>query len=175
VTNQWLAWDRIAWTTKPVDREAEIVARLSPETADLRYRGFSELLRRSPNGPHGYDYHRVTKASPWLPFPGRYTRYGDVRELLETPDDRSVILAPGDEIAVTFDAAHLPPLREGWKRTLFLESHGWDKDADRNTYEGQHMEPLPFRAMKRYGDPFPETPELKSYVEEWLTREVRPE
>jgi len=37
------------------------------------------------------------------------------------------------------------------------------------------MEPLPFRAMKRYGDPFPQTPELKSYVEEWMTRGVRPE
>ena len=29
--------------------------------------------------------------------------------------------------------------------------------------------------MKKYGDPFPDTPELKRYVEEWLTREVRPE
>lgn len=178
LTNQWLAWDRIAWTTSPVDEEAEVVARLSPRTADLRFRGFSELVRRSPNGPHGYDYHRVTESSPWLPFPGRYTRYGDVRELLEEPDDRSVILAPGDEIAVTFsagDMAGLPPVRSGWKRTFFLESHGWDKDADRNTYEPQTMEPLPFRAMKKYGDPFPETPELKKYVEEWLTREVRPE
>jgi hypothetical protein len=35
------------------------------------------------------------------------------------------------------------------------------------------MEPLPFRGMTKYGDPFPETQELKSYVEEWLTREVR--
>jgi tetratricopeptide (TPR) repeat protein len=175
VTNQWLAWDRIAWTTHPVDQEPEVIARLSPQSADLRYRGFSDLVRRSPNGPHGYDYRRVTTASPWLPFPGRYTRYGDVRELLDTPDDRSVILAPGDEIALIFDAEGLPPVREGWKRTLFLESHGWDKDADRNTYEPLHMEPLPFRAMKRYGDPLPETPELKSYVEEWLTREVRPE
>jgi hypothetical protein len=34
---------------------------------------------------------------------------------------------------------------------------------------------LLLRAMKKYGDPFPETPELKIYVEEWLTREVRPE
>lgn len=175
LTNQWLAWDRIAWTTKRVDKEAKVVARLSPRTADLRFRGFSEMVRRSPNGPHGYDYHRVTEASPWLPFPGRYTRYGDVRELLEESDDRSVVLAPGDEIAVTFDAAGLPPVRPGWKRTLFLESHGWDKDADRNTHEPQTMEPLPFRTMKTYGDPFPETPELKSYVEDWLTREVRPE
>lgn len=178
VTNQWLAWDRIAWTTKPVDDEAKIVARLSPHSADLRYRGFSELIRRSPNGPHGYDYHRVTQASPWLPFPGRYTRYGDVKELLLAVDDRSVVLAPGDEIAVTFNAADiadLPPVREGWRRTLFLENHGWDKDADRNTFEAQRIEPLPFRAMKTYGDPFPETPELKRYVKEWLTREVQPE
>jgi tetratricopeptide (TPR) repeat protein len=175
VTNQWLAWDRIAWTTKPVDEEAKVVARLAPQSADLRFRGFSELVRRSPNGPHGYDYNRITEASPWLPFPGRYTRYGDVKELLQEPDDRSVILAPGDEIAVTFEPADLPPVKEGWTRTFFLESHGWDKDADRNTYEPHRMEPLPFRAMKKYGDPFPETPELKRYVEEWLTREVRSE
>jgi tetratricopeptide (TPR) repeat protein len=174
MTNQWLAWDRIAWTTAPADAEPVVVARLQPGSADLRYRGFSELIRRSPNGPHGYLYERSTTESPWLPFPGRYTRYGDVKELLLDPDDRTVILAPGDEIAVTFDAADLPPVREGWKRTLFLESHGWDKDADRNTFEGKHMEPLPFRAMKRYGDAFPDTPELWRYVEEWLTRQIEP-
>jgi hypothetical protein len=149
-----------------------VVAKLQPGAADLRYRGFSELIRRSPNGPHGYLYERSTAESPWLPFPGRYTRYGDVSELLLDPDDRSVILTPGDEIALTFDASGLPPVREGWKRTLFLESHGWDKDADRNTFEGAHMEPLPFRDMKRYGEPFPDTPELRRYVEEWLTREI---
>jgi tetratricopeptide (TPR) repeat protein len=174
VTNQWLAWDRIAWTTAPVDAEPVIVAKLEPGSTDLHYRGFSELIRRSPNGPHGYLYERSTAESPWLPFPGRYTRYGDVKELLLDPDDRTVILAPGDEIALTFDASGLPPVREGWKRTLFLESHGWDKDADRNTFEGTRMEPLPFRDMKRYGDPLPDTPELRRYVEEWLTREIDP-
>jgi tetratricopeptide (TPR) repeat protein len=175
VTSQWLAWDRIAWTTAPADAEPVIVAKLEPGiggSADLRYRGFSELIRRSPNGPHGYLYDRSTTESPWLPFPGRYTRYGDVSELLVEPDDRMVILAPGDEIALTFEASGLPPVREGWKRTLFLESHGWDKDADRNTFEATHIEPLPFRSMKRYGDPLPDTPELRRYVEEWLTREI---
>ncbi len=172
VTNQWLGWDRIAWTIAPVDAEPMIVAKLAPESANLRFRGFSELIRRSPNGPHGYLYDRATTESPWLPFPGRYTKYGDVDELLQEPDDRMVILAPGDEIALSFDAGSLPPVREGWKRTLFLESHGWDKDADRNTFEGTRMEPLPFRAMKRYGEPFPDTPELRRYRDEWLTRIV---
>ena len=85
-------------------------------------------------------------------------------------DDRSVILSPGDEIALEFDASTLPPVALSWQRTLFFESTGWDKDADRNTFEAQQMEPLPFRAMKKYGEPFPGTPEMREYRERWLTR-----
>ena len=172
VTSLWLGWDRIAWTRATADEVPVIQARLDPKQADLHYRGFSKLIRRAPNGPHGYVYEESTKESPWLPFPGRYTRYGDVRELLETPDDRSVILAPGDEIALEFDATALPPVAPGWERTLFFESNGWDKDADRNTFEAQQMEPLPFRGMKEYGEPFPDTPEMREYREKWLTRIV---
>ncbi|MEM7357008.1 MAG: CRTAC1 family protein, partial [Acidobacteriota bacterium] len=146
VTSLWLHWDRIAWTTTPVDDAPIVRARLAPQRADLRYRGFSELVRQAPNAPHTFDYATVRQETPWLPFPGHYTRYGDVRRLLETPDDFSVILAPGDEIALSFDATELPPPAPGFRRTLFLESHGWDKDADRNTFEGQQLEPLPFRA-----------------------------
>jgi hypothetical protein len=170
VTSLWLGWDRIAWTRVRADEVPVVQARLEPRRADLRYRGFSKLVRRSPNGPHGYVYEESAKESPWLPFPGRYTRYGDVRELLRTPDDRSVILAPGDEIALELDASALPPVAPGWKRTLFFESNGWDKDADRNTFEARHVEPLPFRAMGKYGDPFPDTPEMREYRERWLTR-----
>ena len=153
-----------------------MVAKLAPATAELRQRGFSRLERRAPNAPHHFDYGTVSLESPWLPFPGRYTRYGDVRELLIAPDDRQVILAPGDELALTFDAAALPPPPAGWRRTVFLESHGWDKDADRNTWEANQMEPLPFRAMKSYpyaeGESYPDTPELRRYRAEWLTRDV---
>jgi len=176
VSTLWLAWDQIAWTTTTVDDEPVVRARLLPVSADLRYRGFSEMLRRGPNAPHGYDYERVSEESPWLPFPGRYTRYGDVRELLKEPDDRTVILAPGDEIDLAFDASGLPPVPAGWVRTVFLESQGWDKDADRNTWEANQMEPLPFRAMTGYpygpGESYPDTPELREYRERWLTREV---
>ena len=170
VTSLWLGWDRIAWTRVRADEIPVVRARLDPRQANLRYRGFSKLVRRSPNGPHGYVYEESAKDSPWLPFPGYYTHYGDVRELLQTPDDRSVILAPGDEIALEFDASSLPPLAPGWQRTLFFESNGWDKDADRNTFEAQRMEPLPFRAMKKYGDLFPDTAEMRAYRDQWLTR-----
>jgi Tfp pilus assembly protein PilF len=170
VTSLWLGWDRIAWTRATADDLPVVQARLDPRSADLRYRGFSRLVRRSPNGPHGYIYEDSAKQSPWIPLAGRYTRYGDVLELLKTVDDRSVILAPGDEIALDFDAAHLPPVAPGWQRTLFFESNGWDKDADRNTFEAWHVEPLPFRAMGNYGDPFPDTAEMREYLEKWLTR-----
>jgi tetratricopeptide (TPR) repeat protein len=180
VTSLWLAWDRIAWTARPpADAEAIVRARLAPASAELRYRGFSTLVRNAPNGPHGYDYERVSTEAPWLPFPGRYTRYGDVRELLAEVDDRSVILAAGDELALTFDTANLPPPPPGFRRTVFLESVGWDKDADRNTWEAKQVEPLPFRAMTGYpfapGERFPDTPALRAYRERWLTREVRPD
>lgn len=172
----WLAWDRIAWTTQKADGESATIARLLPATAELRYRGFSALYRHAPNAPHAYDYGDAAVESPWLPFPGRYTRYGDVGELVAAADDRSAILAPGDELALEFDGTGLPPLPAGRRRTFFLESQGWDKDADRNTFAGERLEPLPFRAMSGYpwrdDEHYPESPELTRYREEWLTREI---
>jgi Tfp pilus assembly protein PilF len=178
VTSLWLSWDRIAWTDRPDDGAAVVRARLDPTAADLRYRGFSRLVRRAPNAPHGYDYERVAARSPWLPLPGRYTRYGDVRELLRQEDDRSVILAAGDEIALAFDAGGLPAPPPGMRRTVFLESVGWDKDADRNTWQVEQVEPLPFHAMSGYpgkpGEVFPSSGLLRDYRNTWLTREVEP-
>lgn len=174
VTGQWLSWDRIRWSTRPADDEVEVIARLAPQSADLAYRGFSRLVRRAPNAPHGFDYAATSERSPWLPFPGRYTRFGDVRELLAEADDRTVVMAPGDEIRLLFDASDLPDPKPGFRRAVFLESHGWDKDADRNTGEGLQVEPFPFRAMSSYpygaGETYPER--LGEYVERWQTRRV---
>lgn len=178
VTSLWLSWDRIAWTDRPEDGAPRIVARLDPARADLRFRGFSRLVRQAPDAPHGFDYERASTRSPWLPLPGLYTRYGDVRELLAQEDDRSVILAAGDEIALAFDARGLAPPPPGFRRTVFLESSGWDKDADRNTWQVDQVEPLPFHAMSGYpgkpGEVFPDTPLLREYRRAWLTRRIVP-
>jgi tetratricopeptide (TPR) repeat protein len=178
VSSLWLAWDRIAWTTSPADGVPLVRARLAPLRADLHYRGFSAISRSAPNAPHSFDYTQVSRRSPWLPFPGRYTRYGDVRELLLADDDRCVILGPGDELALSFDLGGLPPPPAGYRRTFFLESHGWDKDADRNTWQGRQVEPLPFRAMSGYpwgrGEAYPDTPSTRAYRARWLTREIAP-
>ncbi|MDE2691792.1 MAG: FG-GAP-like repeat-containing protein [Acidobacteriota bacterium] len=182
VTTRWLHWDRVAWSSEPdgVDGDGAVVqARLNAASADLSYRGFSAPTRPAPNGPHLFDYQRTSAASPWLPFPGRYTRFGDVVELLADVDDRQVVIGPGDEIRVLFDARELPPPAPGYVRTVFLESFGWDKDADRNTWKADSNLPLPFRAMSGYpfgpGESYPRTPELDAYRTEWLTRAVGPE
>ncbi len=176
VSNQWLHWDRIAWTVRPADDEPRVTARLLPSSAELRYRGFSAPVREAPNAPHRFDYHRVRSESPWLPFAGRYTRFGEVGELLAELDDRLVILGPGDEMALDFDTSRLPPPPDGWRRTVLLESFGWDKDADRNTWQAEQVEPLPFGAMTGYpygpGESYPDSPELARYRERWLTRQV---
>lgn len=178
VTSRWLHWDRIAWQSLEDASAAafEIKARLEPTTADLRFRGFSRMSRSAPNAPHHFDYSQTSTESPWLPFPGHYTRYGDVRELLLETDDRFVVLASGDEIGLTFDARSLPPPAAGHRRTVFLESFGYDKDADRNTYAADSVEPLPFRAMSQYPfaghDEPPAGEEQESFERQWLSREV---
>lgn len=176
VSSLWLHWDRIRWSIQPDDDSARVIARLPPAQASLRERGYSQLQRVASNAPHAYDYDRVSRQSPWEPFPGSYTRLGDVLPLLQQADDLSVILAAGDELALSFDASGLPAAPPGWRRTLFLESHGWDKDADRNTWQAQQLEPLPFRAMSGYpgepGEQFPDTPAHRQYQAQWLTRRL---
>ncbi len=176
VSNQWLSWDRIAWTVQPVDQLAVVVARLEPKTAELRFRGFSRLLRKAPNAPHVFDYSQTSTDSPWLPFPGSYTRYGDVRELLLESDSRSVVLGMGDEMALVFDGSKLDEPAAGMRRSFFLESHGWDKDADRNTFAAAQVEPLPFRGMSGYpygaDESFPDTPLHRDYLETYQTRVI---
>src|SRR5262249_50393977 len=81
---------------------------------------------------------------------GRFTRYGDVLELLRAVDDRYVIAGPGDEVRLDFPADGLPPLASGWKRDFLFVTDGWTKDNNPNTVAGQTVEPLPFHAMRAY-------------------------
>lgn len=124
-------------------------ARLRLRAAELRYRGFSKPLAAQGSKPRGFDYHARTAEPRWPPMRGRFTRYGDVRPLLETADDRLVVMGAGDEIWLRFDPPS-DPLPDRWRRDLALHAVGWTKSGDPTSIYGRSSEPLPFRAMQRY-------------------------
>ena len=153
-TDMQIYWDAAFFTVGAQDVPMELTT-LNPDSADLHYRGFSEMYRPNPHAPHLFDYQKVTTDAQWRDLAGYYTRYGDVNPLLQAVDDMYVILNAGDEITVEFDAARLPELKPGWMRDFILYSDGWDKDGDINTLTSQTVEPLPFHGMSAY--PYPDT------------------
>jgi hypothetical protein len=172
VTNMRVLWDQ-ARVGELVDASLE-TRTLEAATAELRERGFS--AERSPDGrePFAYDYERVSLASPWKAFPGRYTREGGVRELLAASDDLFVISRPGDALALSFDAAALPPLPPGYRRTFLLFSDGYSKEMDINSATPDALGPLPFHAMTRYPyrapEAYPMSEERRRIYERYNTR-----
>ena len=174
-TDMQIYWDTTFFTvgTQAVPME---VTTVNPDSADLHYRGFSEMYRPNPHAPHLFDYQKVTKAAQWRDLAGYYTRYGDVAPLLQEVDDMYVILNAGDEITVEFEASRLPTLKAGWVRDFILYSDGWDKDGDINTLTSQMVEPLPFHGMSSY--PYPDTEHYpndevhRRYQLEYNTRRV---
>ncbi|HET9317799.1 MAG TPA: CRTAC1 family protein, partial [Vicinamibacteria bacterium] len=115
VTSMRVLWDviRVGALVDPPVAPVELEA----ASAELRERGFSAEVSPDGKEPYGYDYARVSRVSPWKAIPGRYTREGDVRELIDGTDDAFVTSRPGDELALSFDASRLPAVPAGWKRT----------------------------------------------------------
>ena len=175
VTNMRIYWDQILVDTSAVNSPAQIT-RLDPVRADLNWRGFSAEVAPDNREPFGYDYARVAFTSPWKTMTGRYTREGDVRELLLTSDDMFAICRPGDEIRLSFDAGGLPPLPKGWTRTFLLYSDGFSKEMDINSASPDQIAPLPFHGMTGYPYYWPEhyplTKARQKYIEKYNTRIV---
>lgn len=150
-TSAQIYWDAAQLVVQR--RQPEVVSHeLSLLEATLGDRGFSEKFNATPRSPQWYDYDRVTRQPLWPPLRGRFTRYGDCRDLVERWDDMMVVMGAGDELRLRFSVPDQPP-PPGWKRDFILHCVGWDKDADLNTLEGQSSEPLPFRAMTAYPPP----------------------
>ena len=170
---------RVYWDQILVDTSAPApytVTRLDAADARLRWRGFSAEIPSGGLGPLTYDYDRVSPASPWKTMPGLYTREGDVRPLVVSTDDRFVVSAPGDEIALAFDATGLPALRADWTRTFLLYVDGFSKEMNLHSASPDRLEPLPFHAMTRYPyrapEAYPRTPAHDRYRAEYNTRAI---
>ena len=175
VTTLRIYWDQLR--VARLDPAVELrLTRLDALAAELRWRGFSAHVAPDGREPFTYDYARVSPHSPWKTMPGRYTREGDVRELLLDADDRFIVSRPGDEVAISFDASGLAELPAGWTRTFLLYSVGYSKEMDRNSASPDQVWPLPFRAMTRYPysppETYPQTAEHRDYLDRWNTRVV---
>ena len=174
VTNVCLYWDQIYLSEDTSAPSAQLTA-IEPRSADLRLRGFSRAIVSAPGQqPETYEYAAWRPEAMWDPVPGRYTRYGDVRELVLNPDDMFVIFGSGDEVRLQFDVRGLPPLAPGWTRDFLLHVDGWSKDADPNTAFSDSVDPLPFHGMSRYPYPeqerFPDDPAHRNWRKQYNTR-----
>lgn len=138
--------------------EAPLQVRPCPmEEAILRRLGFPQRLYPQGRPPETYDYQSVSQEAEWGFHAGAYTRFGDVKPFLEHVDDRFVIMAPGDEIALAFQA--LPSPEAGWRRTFLFYIFGYGKSMDVNADASWTVGPLPYRGMPDY--PYPSLPKEK--------------
>jgi hypothetical protein len=91
-------------------------------------------------------------------------------------DDMYGIAAPGDEIALTFDAKALPAPPRGWSRTFFLFADGYSKEMNIRSATPDAVAPLPFHAMHGYpypaGERYPDTAAHRDYLARYNTRVV---
>jgi tetratricopeptide (TPR) repeat protein len=178
-TNLEIYWDRMTWAVALHDAEVRS-HRAETIVADLRHRGFSRLApaeRRKPDLPR---YDAMAGPGPrWRDLEGFYTRFGDVRELLEAIDDRYVIMNAGDEFVLRFRSPSdaLPP---GWSRDFILRGDGWVKDGDFNTVNSRTVHPLPSHSTSRYESAprtLDEDPIFQGNIQDWRrfhTRYVTP-
>jgi thioredoxin-like negative regulator of GroEL len=152
-TNLKIYWDRIRVDNSPADlpfRTKEIPL----ASASLQFRGYPRVIEGYPKNDITYVYEDVSLSGPYTRQAGNYTRYGDVTPLVRASDDQYVIFGSGDEVAIEFDATHLPDLPAGWTRDYFFYADGFAKDMDFYAAHGDTVSPLPFHTLTPY--PYPE-------------------
>jgi Tfp pilus assembly protein PilF len=174
-TNLKIYWDRIRVDNSSPDIPFKVTEAPLAE-AQLRFRGYPRVVEHNPRNDLTYIYEDVSLTGPYTRQTGNYTRYGDVTDLVRASDDEYVIFGSGDEVAVDFDAAHLPALPEGWTRDYFFFADGFAKDMDFYAAHGDTVSPLPFHTLTPYPYPsgmaYPEDDRHLKYQLEYNTRGV---
>jgi Tfp pilus assembly protein PilF len=173
-TNLKIYWDQILVDTTPEGAVPVRHTEIPLAEASLAFRGFPREITGSPATDLQYVHGEVSKYGPYARHRGFYTKYGVVMPLLRAAEDHFVVFGAGDEVALEFDAAALPPLPDGWTRDYFVYFNGYVKDMDFYAAHAQTVAPLPFKQMGGYpygaGAAFPDR--HRDYLLEWNTREV---
>ena len=175
-TNLQIYWDNILISRTNQDNAGNQSVRLTLvplARAELNFHGFPLKIEDRPPGNVKYIYEKTSATGPYTRPAGAYTRYGDVRPLLDSIDDKFVVFGSGDEVALDFDPSRLPAVPHGWVRDYFFTANGYEKDMDFYAYHGDTVDPLPFRNMRTYPYPeqsFPADAEHMNYLLEYNTR-----
>lgn len=173
-TNLEIYWDQIQWA-RGLPSTPIRVTWLEPSYANLHYRGYSVIHQANWSSPEIPDYNQLQSTTQiWRDLQGYYTRYGDVRPLLEKIDDRYVIMNAGDELALRFPVPAAP--QAGWVRDYMIASDGWVKDGDFNSVDSQTVRPLPYHAKTEYDAPpapLQHEWEYRHHREDWLKWQTR--
>ena len=115
----------------------------------------------------------------WLDLIGFYTRFGDVRELLEEGRRSLCDRQCGRRAGPPFPAPPPPP-PDGWVRDFVMIGDGWNKDGDYNTAFSKTVLPLPSHPRPGYDTPpgaLEDDPVYRFHPEDWReyhTRYVTP-
>ena len=176
-TNAAIYWDQ--FTVGSAAETPMQVHRMLPTNSDLAWRGYPRHTAINGTFAFRYDYDDLVKQADWGTHGGRFTRLGEVGELLTEIDDRYVIMFHGDELTVEFAATELPPLDEesGYAREFLLFADGYGKDMDLHSAHSLTVGPLPFHGMSAYpyppGEDYPHSEEHMRYNLEYNTRAVK--
>ncbi|MGA9982995.1 MAG: CRTAC1 family protein, partial [Acidobacteriaceae bacterium] len=173
-TNLEVYWDQIEWA-RGLPKTPLHVTHTEPSTADLHYRGYSTIHQANASSPEIPNYnHLASTTQIWPDLEGYYTRYGDVRELLQKIDDRYVIMNAGDEMSLRFPAPAAPAA--GWVRDYVIAGDGWIKDGDYNSTNSATVRPLPYHARTVYDTPPARLEDewvYRHHPEDWFTWQTR--
>jgi hypothetical protein len=174
-TNLEIYWDAIQWAQGAPDTPLKAVT-LNPTVANLHYRGYSVMhMPVGAGAPEVPDYNEIEGTKQrWRDLIGYYTRYGDVRELINHIDDRYVIVNSGDELSLRF--SEQPPPPAGWVRDFVIIGDGWIKDGDYNSTFSKTVLPLPYHAKNEYTTPpgsLEDEPVYRQHPDDWKTYHTR--
>jgi tetratricopeptide (TPR) repeat protein len=174
VTNLKIYWDAIRVDQTP-DQQPGRVTEVPLARASLDFVGYPREIRLSPASDTTYSYAQRSVSGPYARAAGNYTRYGDVRALLQNADDRFVVFASGEGVKLDFDPRNLPPLQAGWVRDYFFYANGFEKDLDFYAAHAFTVEPLPRHSLLSYpypaGREYPSDPEHLNYQLDYNTRQ----
>ena len=174
VNNLKIYWDAIRIDQTPEQRSVR-VTEVPLANASLDFLGFPKETRLTPASDTMYSYSKRSMTGPYARAAGNYTRYGDVKTLLRSADERFVIFSSGEGVKLDFEARSLPALPTGWVRDYFFYADGFEKDMDFYAAHAFTVEPLPKHGMKSYpyvsGAGYPEDPQHTQYELEYNTRQ----